>query len=238
MSDFALKISNISKYFGENLILENIDFCVKNGDIFGFVGLNGVGKTTLIKIITDLSSKDSGEIEIFGVKNQITQSRNLIFYLPEKFSPSQNITGKEFLNFCLDFYNKNIDQKDLEEIANNLDFDLQNLTKKIGNYSKGMTQKLGLISGFLSKTKLLIFDEPMSGLDVKARIALKKQFIEYKKLGNSIFFSSHILSDIEEICDEIAILHNCKVDFVGSPSFFKEKFQEKNLDLAFLKKIS
>ena len=100
-----------------------------------------------------------------------------------------------------------------------------------------MTQKLGLLGTFLSEAKLIILDEPMSGLDPRARIALKQQLLSYKEAGNSIFFSSHILSDIEEICDKIAILNNGKIVFSGKPEDFKTKHQENSLEKAFLNEI-
>ena len=98
-------------------------------------------------------------------------------------------------------------------------------------------QKLGLISAFLSKSKLVILDEPMSGLDPRARIQLKDQLLKYRDNGNTIFFSSHILSDIDEICDRIAILHDNQIQFIGAPNDFKKKQGASSLERAFLKKI-
>jgi ABC-2 type transport system ATP-binding protein len=100
-----------------------------------------------------------------------------------------------------------------------------------------MTQKLGLLGTFLSEAKLIILDEPMSGLDPRARISLKKQLTNYKEAGNSIFFSSHILSDIDEICDRIAIINDGKIAFTGKPEEFREKHNEDNLEKAFLNEI-
>jgi ABC-2 type transport system ATP-binding protein len=100
-----------------------------------------------------------------------------------------------------------------------------------------MTQKLGLLAVFLSRADLIILDEPMSGLDPKARIALKKELIAYKNSGKTVFFSSHILSDMDEICDSIAVLNETKIVFCGSPQAFKKKHGEDNLDHAFLREI-
>ena len=231
-----LKISQISKKFSK-AVLSNVDFEVKENEIFGFIGLNGQGKTTLIKIILDLLEQDDGEVEIFGVSRILPKSRQKISYLPEKFHPSLNQTGKEFLEFSLGFYQRKFDEKAAQEICKNLDLNFDILSQKISKYSKGMTQKLGLLSVFLSKADLVILDEPMSGLDPKARIALKRELISYKNSGKTVFFSSHILSDMDEICDSIAVLNETKIVFCGTPQNFKEKHEQDNLDQAFLSEI-
>jgi ABC-2 type transport system ATP-binding protein len=100
-----------------------------------------------------------------------------------------------------------------------------------------MTQKIGLMASFLTKNKLIILDEPMSGLDPKARITLKKQLLNYKNQGHSIFFSSHILSDIDEICDRIAILHGGKIIFVGNSDILKKEQKTDNLEKSFIQSI-
>jgi ABC-2 type transport system ATP-binding protein len=232
-----LRISNISKSFGIRKILDKITLEVKQNEIFGFIGLNGIGKTTLIKIILDLLDQDEGEIEIFNIPKILPNSRKKVCYLPEKFQPSSHLKGIEFLKFVLDFYNEKFDFQKVKEIAQNLDFRFEMLEQKITKYSKGMVQKLGLFAVFLSKAELIILDEPMSGLDPKARIALKKELISYQKSGGTVFFSSHILSDMDEICNSIAVLNQQKITYYGSPNKFKEKYQTNNLDYAFLKEI-
>lgn len=231
-----LKISQISKTFARP-VLDAVDFEVKQNEIFGFIGLNGQGKTTLIKIILDLLEQDEGEVEIFGVSRLLPRSRQKICYLPEKFQPSLNQSGREFLEFSLGFYKRKFDEETARKICQNLDLDYAVLSQKISKYSKGMTQKLGLLAVFLSGADLVILDEPMSGLDPKARIALKRELISYKNLGKTIFFSSHILSDMDEICDSIAVLNDTKIVFCGSPQSFKKKHEKDNLDSAFLSEI-
>ncbi len=232
-----LKISEISKSFNDKTVLDKVSFDVKENDIFGFIGLNGVGKTTLIKIILDLLDQENGEVEIFGVSRVLPTSRKKICYLPEKFMPSQHLKGEEFLKFVLDFYGKKYDPEKARRICENLDLKFEVLKQKVTKYSKGMTQKLGLMAVFLSEADLVILDEPMSGLDPKARIALKRELIAYKKSGKTIFFSSHILSDMDEICDSIAVLNETKIVFDGTPQGFKDKHAEDSLDKAFLKEI-
>jgi len=233
----SLKISAISKSFGGSLVLDKISFSVRKNHIFGFIGLNGAGKTTLIKIILDLLDEDDGAVEIFGVTKILPESRRKIFYLPEKFSPSPYLKGEEFLRFVLDFHKLKLDESRVYELCKNLDFPLEMLKQKVTKYSKGMVQKLGLIATFLSEADLVILDEPMSGLDPKARIKLKRELLAYKNRGKTVFFSSHILSDMDEICDEIAVLDASKIVFTGSPEGFKEKNKETDLDKAFLRQI-
>lgn len=232
-----LDIINISKQFNK-MVLDDINFNVQTNQIFGFIGLNGQGKTTLIKIILDLLDQDMGEITIFGKSRVLPEARSKICYLPEKFQPALYQTGLEFLSFVLSFYQKKLDEVEAYKICQNLDLSYQVLHDKISKYSKGMTQKLGLLAVFLSGADLIILDEPMSGLDPLARIALKKELLDYRSKNKTIFFSSHILSDIDEICNQIGVLHNSKLRYLGSPAQFKELHQAPSLDSAFLAEIS
>ena len=232
-----LQISNISKDFGWGLVLDKVNLEVKDNEIFGFIGLNGQGKTTLIKIILDLLDADYGDVFIHDKSSKLPKSRSAVFYLPEKFQPSLYLTGVEFLKFALGFYSKKLDLERAEKICNNIDLEYEVLGLPIKKYSKGMTQKLGLLALFLSEADLVILDEPMSGLDPKARINLKNELLAYKKLGKTIFFSSHILSDMDEICNNIAVLNESKIIYQGTPKSFKTKFSEDSLDKAFLTAI-
>ena len=233
-----LNISNISKNFGDNKVLENVNIELKPGEIFGLVGLNGVGKTTLIKIMLDLLRSDDGEVKFFGEDHKLPSSRKNIAYLPEKFHPSQFLKGEEFISLSLSYYKKNYSIDQMNQLAQNLDLDPKVLKSKISKYSKGMGQKLGLLSVLLSEVSLLILDEPMSGLDPKARIELKRLLKEYIKQNRTIFFTSHILSDIDEICDRVAILDNGKIIFIGTPAEFKSLHAQDNLEKAFIKAIN
>lgn len=232
-----LKISEISKSFGVQKVLDMVSFEVKSNEIFGFIGLNGMGKTTLIKIILDLLDQDKGEAEIFGTSRALPEARRQVCYLPEKFQPSAHLKGREFLKFVLDFYGKKLDEEKAAQICASLDLRFEVLKQKVTKYSKGMMQKLGLLAVFLSEANLVILDEPMSGLDPKARIALKRELLAYKNSGKTVFFSSHILSDMDEICDSIAVLNNQKIVYCNTPQGFKNKHRADNLDKAFLTEI-
>lgn len=251
-----LEITNLSKKFvskklfskkkKENVVLNNISLEVGEGEICGLVGLNGIGKTTLIKIILDMLKADSGKVEIFNNTSTNDIARKNICYLPEKFLPSQYLTGYEFLKISLSFYGIKLDdkiKKEAKKMAEKIILNPDVLDNVIGKYSKGMRQKLGLLACLMSGAKLLILDEPMSGLDPKSRIALKKTLLDYVKKGKSIFFSSHILEDVEEICDAMAVLNSGSIVFNGTPNEFLDKYggkeaKKNTMENAFLNCIS
>jgi ABC-2 type transport system ATP-binding protein len=141
------------------------------------------------------------------------------------------------LSLALSYHGKTLDIEEAKEKAKVLDLDPKVLDHLIGKYSKGMGQKLGLLSMFLAGSPLLLLDEPMSGLDPNARIKLKALLKEYKKQSNTIFFSSHILADIEEICDRMAVMHDGRLIYEGDSASFLKKYKEKNLEMAFLRAI-
>ncbi len=232
-----LQFTNLSKSFNDKKVLDNVSFSVSNKEIFGFIGLNGIGKTTLIKITLDLLDQDEGEVKIFGKSRILPESRKKVCYLPEKFSPPSELEGQEFIKFVLSFYKKKYDSFKVKELCDSLELDFDMLKTRVTKYSKGMTQKLGLIATFLSESDLIILDEPMSGLDPKARIALKKQLIKYQKQDKTIFFSSHILADMDEICNNIAVLNNKKIVYFGDVNGFKVRHGKNSLDQAFLSEI-
>ena len=230
-----LELKDIVKNYSTKTILNNINLNVEEGEVFGLIGLNGAGKTTMIKTILHLITQNAGSIKICGIDTKETKSRQNVSYLPEKFQPSQQLKVVEFIKIFSNKENFNI--KEVERLCEILDLDKKVLNKKISSLSKGMSQKVGLISSFIDNRKLVILDEPMSGLDPKARINLKNLLLEYRDNGNSIFFSSHILADIDEICDRIAVLNNGKIQFIGTPNELKDKYNINSLEKAFLKEI-
>ncbi|MBA8667588.1 ABC transporter ATP-binding protein [Holosporaceae bacterium 'Namur'] len=235
---FVLEVKEIEKKFKQSHVLNNISFSISRGEVFGLVGLNGIGKTTLIKIILNLLLQDKGEVTIFSNPNTDLKSKSLIAYLPEKFNPSPFLKGREFLELSMGYYGLDYNSQEAEILCNQLGLKFEALERRISSYSKGMGQKLGLISVFLTRAPLLILDEPMSGLDPSARIALKKKLISYKAEGNSIFFSSHILADIEEICDRIGVIHKGGLIFEGSSKEFISKYPADSLEESFLSAIN
>lgn len=231
----VLDIVAVSKaYDNGKSVLDEVSLTLNRGEIFGLIGLNGVGKTTLIKMMLDLTNIDSGSIEIFGQSPSHVASRQHLSYLPEKFQPSRYLIGHEYLSLAMSYYGKPFHREAAAALVEALDLAPEALDKKVGSYSKGMGQKLGLAGAFLTDQPLLILDEPMSGLDPKARIKLKKLMLAKKAAGMTIFFSSHILSDIDEICDRIGIIHHAKLQYLGTPAEFKQHYNGESLEKSFL----
>lgn len=235
-------IKQLSKHYGKLKVLDGISLTVKPSQIYGLIGLNGVGKTTMIKILLGLASADTAikapKVTLFGHTNGANDAKHLYSYLPEKFTPSAFLKGHEYIQLSLAYYGKTYDQNAAEKFAIALGLRPEALHERISQYSKGMGQKIGLIAAFLSDTPLLILDEPMSGLDPLARIQLKDAMRAYVAKGHTIFMSSHILSDMDEMCETIAILHDTNIVYEGEPAAFKKDFKEKSLERAFLNAIA
>lgn len=236
-TNVPLLIKNVSKAFGKKTILNDVSMTVEAGTIVGLIGLNGAGKTTLIKIIIDLLQYGSGSIQFFGIDHTKPESRESLCFLPEKFMPSPFLKGYECIELSLAYHGIRCPQEQLYETSERLGMTSDILNHMVGKYSKGMGQKIGLLSTLLSQRKLLILDEPMSGLDPLARIQLKDLLLEYKAGGNTIFFTSHILSDIEEICDQMTVIHQGEVKYAGSADQFIAMQTQHNLERSFIEFI-
>ncbi|HPD83411.1 MAG: ABC transporter ATP-binding protein [Alphaproteobacteria bacterium] len=229
MVEPLVRIKSLHAGYEKTVVVRDVSFEIGAGEIFGLVGLNGAGKTTLIKTILRLREKMSGDV--------FTENPNQIAYLPEKFDPPWFLTGIKFIQFSLGLYKKKMATEDIYKEAENLSFNTDFLAKSVHKYSKGMRQKLGLLATILSGCRLLVLDEPMSGLDPKARQEVKKMILEVRKEGRSVFMSSHILADISELCDRVAVFHNNTIIFVGSPRELETVGQDHNLEKAFLNLI-
>lgn len=238
MTSTALRFNNIVKRYEKKPVLQGINLDIAQGEFFGLVGMNGAGKTTLIKCLLDFCAADEGDVEIFGVNHRLTQARQPLAFLPERLIPPYYLTGRDFLKYTLKLQGLCYDPAEVDTTLQALDLDGSALKRPVRSYSKGMTQKLGLAACFLAKKELYVLDEPMSGLDPKARALLKTQLLKLRTTGRTLFFSSHALADVEEICDRMAILHNGRLGFIGSPAECKQRFDASTLEQAFMKCIA
>ena len=236
-TDLAIDIKNVAANYGLGNVIEKIDFQVKKGETFGIVGLNGVGKTTLIKIILGLMDASEGYVKIFGKDAVEQESKSKVAYLPEKFEPPTFLSGFEFIKFSLSLYNKTFKKEAVEEAADRVSLSRAALSRRVTSYSKGMRQKTGLMGTWLTECPLLILDEPMSGLDPRARVLVKDEVMACKKRGMTVFLSSHILADMDEMCDRIGVIHDGELRFIGTPADLKKQTGQENLERAFLKVI-
>jgi len=234
----ALKFDNISKRYGVGpAVLREVSLQIAPGEFFGLAGVNGAGKTSLIKCMLDLADFSSGAISIFGASSRLFSARARLAYLPERFLPPHYLTGADFLKMMASLHGHPNDEQRVATVFEQLDLDAAALARPVRNYSKGMTQKLGLAATFLARKDLLILDEPMSGLDPKARALVKDRLFELKREGCTLFFTSHALADVDEICDQVAILHDGHIAYHGTPSGLLENTGASTLERAFLKTI-
>ena len=220
MIEFVSITKKFQNHFWEKhfLALDNVSFQIHQGDLVGFLGANGAGKTTLIKILMDFSRQTSGEVKFNKVLGESNlQIRSNIGYLPERAYLYQHLTGREFLNYTgnLNSIPKNELKKLIEIWSEKIQIDYA-LDRQIRGYSKGMQQRLGFISALIHKPKFLILDEPLSGLDPIGRKEFKTIMKELNQSGITIFFSSHIVSDVEEICNKVVFIEKGKLIYNGS----------------------
>lgn len=233
----ALEFEGIEKRYGKQTVLNGIDLTVVAGEFFGLVGVNGAGKTTLIKILLDFSQVDAGTVQVFGVSHRETRARENLAYLPERFTPPFYLNGQQFLEYMARLHGTTCSKDDIHETLAALDLDSAVLGKPARTCSKGMSQKLGLAACLLADRDLLVFDEPMSGLDPKARAMVKNCLLERRKKGQTLFYTTHLLHDVETLCDRLAILHQGRLAFVGTPAECCEKYQQEDLEKAYLAAI-
>ena len=231
----ALRITALRKRYGRNEALAGVDLGVAAGDAFGLVGANGAGKTTLIKCLLDLCAPDSGAIELFGTSWRLPASRRRLAYLPERFNPPHYLRAREFLATVLELSGERYDHAAAARMLDELELDRDVLERQARTLSKGMTQKLGLAGCFLLARDLYVLDEPMSGLDPAARVAVKAVLRRLAGEGRTLFFTSHVLADVDELCSSIAVLERGQVRFRGTPSALCERYQERSLERAFMR---
>jgi ABC-2 type transport system ATP-binding protein len=237
MPEPLVRFRGVNKSFGRTEVLRGIDLDLPPGGCVGLTGVNGAGKTTLIKCLLDFCDLDSGTIEVHGVGHRRPQARSHLAFLPERFTAPYFLTGREFIAMMLGLFGCRYEEKSVHAMFAALDLDTTALDKSVRDYSKGMTQKLGLAACLLSQRDLYVLDEPMSGLDPLARARAKDLLLRLKAEGRTLFLTSHSLADVEEVCDQITILHKGTLAYVGTPGGLRERCQESSLERAFLKCI-
>lgn len=204
-----LEVKDLTKYYGKILGIKDLTFTLKEGEILGFIGSNGAGKSTTIHLIMNLISKTSGTILFCGKKIEMEdlEMKKVVGYLPSEINLYDDLTVGEMLNFHEEFYKKNIHNRRVELVKK---FKLDE-NKKIGDLSLGNKKKLGIVLAFMHRPKLLILDEPTSGLDPMMQNIFFDLLREEKKKGTTILYSSHMLNEVSKICDRICILKEGKL---------------------------
>lgn len=233
----AISLRDVVISYGRAPVIAGLSLDVPEGQSFGLIGLNGVGKTTLIKTMLGLRTTDGGAVAIGGKDRLAPKDKKYFSYLPERFDPPWFLRGEEFLKFSAQLYGAGYDRAAAEALARDLALDPAVLRNRVQTYSKGMRQKLGFLSVLLTRSPLLILDEPMSGLDPEARALVKDALRAVRAEGRTIFFSSHILADMNEICDRVGVLHGGKLMYEGAPAGLLEQGGDANIEKAFLNLI-
>jgi len=233
-ADTPLSFTRVVKRYGTNTVLDELDLVVAPGETLGLVGINGAGKSTLLKALLDLTAIDSGDISIYGGHHRRTAAREPIAYLAEQFQPPYFARGIDYLRFVARLHRVTVKQVRVEEECALLELDPAALGQPVSQYSKGMRQKLGLIGCMLTDRPLLILDEPMSGLDPKARALFKARLERAKKAGVTVFFSTHLLDDVGRLCDRIAVLDGGSIRFLGTVEAFAAAHPADGLEASFL----
>ena len=221
-----LKISNLTKIYGEKRAVDSLSLEIAPGEIYGFIGHNGAGKTTTIKCCCGILRFEEGEVYVDGisVKENPLECKKIIAYIPDNPDMYEFLSGIDYLNFVADIFGVSVKDRE-ERIKKYADlFELtSDLAQSVSAYSHGMKQKLALISAFIHEPKLIIMDEPFVGLDPKASHTLKGLMHEHCDKGGAIFFSTHVLEVAEKLCDKIAIIKEGKLIVSGTMEEVKGK---------------
>ena len=214
-----IELKNVTKsYNGKDNAVDNLNLIIEDGQIFGFLGHNGAGKTTTIKMITGIIQPSMGEILINNknISTEPLKAKMEFAYVSDSPDAFLRLKGIEYLNFIGDMYHVPIEKRKERIMTYSTEFELKDVLKdKIHSYSHGMKQKIFLIGALLHEPRILILDEPLTGLDPQATNTLKNIMRSYADKGNSVFFSTHILDVAEKICDKIAILNKGKLIYTG-----------------------
>lgn len=240
MPHTAIKIQHFNKSFefesSVKQVIYDLSLKVSLGEVFGFLGPNGAGKSTTIKSLLGFLKIDSGTFEVCGELVGTSEFRQYVGYLPELPFFYDHLTASETLTLSgqLSGVSKSMLNNRVPDLLERMNLGYAT-RQKVGGFSKGMKQRLGMANAMIHDPDILIFDEPMSGLDPIGRYQIKDLIKELQQEGKTIFFSSHILSDIEELCDRIALIHRGRLLYTGDLNHFLDA--DKNLEQSFVQAV-
>jgi ABC-2 type transport system ATP-binding protein len=214
----AISIRSLTKRYGPLTALNNLNLDIERGEVFGFLGLNGAGKTTTIRLLLDLLRPTAGKAFIFGYDcwKEGLDARARIGYLPGELGLCLDLTGLETLDFLAGLNRQPVDKRRRQELCDRLELPRSDLRRRLREYSSGMKRKLGIIQAFQANPPLLILDEPTEGLDPLMQESFYGLLADVKRAGATVFMSSHVLSEVERVCDRIALLRKGEMVLLSS----------------------
>jgi ABC-2 type transport system ATP-binding protein len=217
-SSAAISIHGLTKRYGRLIAVDHLDLEVRRGEVFGFLGLNGAGKTTTIRILLDLLRPTAGHAAIFGhdCQSDSLRARSAIGYLPGEMGGYSNLTGRELLVFLERIGGGTVSKEHRNNLTERFELSDRDLSRKLREYSTGMKRRLGLIQAFQADPLLLILDEPTEGLDPLMQESFYDLLADARHRGRTVFMSSHVLPEVERVCDRIAMLRNGEVVLISS----------------------
>ena len=236
MEEVILTIKDLRKNYGQKGVLNGVSLQVKQGEIIGYIGPNGAGKSTTVKLMLGIEDDYSGEIKIFGhdISNGSFEYKRKIGYVPEIAEVYDNLTGQEYLTFVGELYGLEFELADYKAKSLMELFGIGEVYhSRIASYSKGMRQKLLIISSLLHNPELLFFDEPINGLDANSVMIFKEIMTQLAAQGKTIFYSSHIMDVVEKISSRIILLHDGKIAADGTFEELKQQNKEGSLEQIF-----
>lgn len=223
-----ITFENIHKSFRRLKVLNGIDFSIGEGKVVGMLGPNGSGKSTMIKCMLNLVRPSSGTIMVNGIPSRDVKAREAISYMPQVARFAENISARQLIRLIGNLRNDHANPADLIEY-----FELgDHMQKPLSELSGGTRQKVSAVLAFLFESPIIVLDEPTVGLDPVARVALKDLVLQEKAKGKTIFFTSHIMSDIEEVAEDIAFLLEGKIVFHGNPNTLMQQTGQPTLEKA------
>ncbi|HFU4204605.1 TPA: ABC transporter ATP-binding protein [Streptococcus suis] len=232
-----IQFNHVSKAYGDNLALDDLDLTIKSGEIFGLIGHNGAGKTTTISLLTSIIQASHGTISVDGLNLEENRDevKKRIAYVPDSPDIFLHLTAFEYWHFMGKVYG--VDKDTVNQAINKLAtlFDMTSRQHEpIDSFSHGMRQKTIIIGALIPKPDIWILDEPLTGLDPQASFDLKQMMKDHAKGGNTVLFSTHVLSVAEQLCDRIGILRKGRLIFVGSLEELKSQYPDKDLETIYL----
>lgn len=229
--DKIIETQDLTVYYGKHLGIKNVDLAVEKGEVFGFLGPNGAGKTTTQRVLLDVIRPTSGHAKIFGLDCQTdgVAIRKRIGYLPGELSLYPNMKGRDFLHMLASLQENKVEQSYRRELYERLNLDP---TRKMKEYSRGNKQKIGIVAAFMGKPDLLVLDEPTGGLDPLIQQIVMELVREARDDGRTVFFSSHILPEVQAVCDRVGIIREGElIKTERVETLTKQQFKRLHLNL-------